>query len=226
MPRQVFTAGEILTAASMNDLSDATVMVFDDSAARGSAIPSPSEGMVTYLKDTDSLDKYTTDWEPVDTGGLIETKTAIITDAKSFGSVASGTNVAVTGLSITHEVADPSNKLIISAFFGAAANSANFGNIGLALHDGSSLIAVGDTASGRSSVTAGGIVTATDANFVVSMPSVQIVHTPGAGSKTYTVRAVNMHGSSATLYVNRSPSDSGVNNPRAVSALTIMEVAV
>jgi hypothetical protein len=41
MPRQVFTAGEILTAADMNDLSDQTVMVFDDSAARGSAIPSP-----------------------------------------------------------------------------------------------------------------------------------------------------------------------------------------
>jgi hypothetical protein len=58
MPRQVFTAGEILTAANMNDLSDQTVMVFDDSAARGSAIPSPSEGMVTYLKDTDSVEVY------------------------------------------------------------------------------------------------------------------------------------------------------------------------
>jgi hypothetical protein len=32
-------------------------MVFDDSAARGSAIPSPIEGMVTYLKDTDQLFK-------------------------------------------------------------------------------------------------------------------------------------------------------------------------
>jgi hypothetical protein len=37
---------------------DQSVMVFDDSAARGSAIPSPIEGMVTYLKDTDAVEVY------------------------------------------------------------------------------------------------------------------------------------------------------------------------
>jgi hypothetical protein len=56
VPRKVFVAGEILTAADVNtNLMDQAVMVFDDSAARGSAIPSPIEGMVTYLKDTDPL---------------------------------------------------------------------------------------------------------------------------------------------------------------------------
>jgi hypothetical protein len=69
MPRKVFVANEILTAADVNtNLMDQAVMVFDDSAARGSAIPSPSEGMVTYLKDTDQLEKYTTDWVPANTG--------------------------------------------------------------------------------------------------------------------------------------------------------------
>jgi hypothetical protein len=58
MPRQVFTAGEILTAANMNDLSDQTVMVFADSAARGSAIPTPVEGMVTYLEDTNQVSAF------------------------------------------------------------------------------------------------------------------------------------------------------------------------
>ena len=59
MPRKVFTAGEILTAADVNtNLMDQAVMVFDDSAARDSAIPTPSEGMVTYLKDTDALEKF------------------------------------------------------------------------------------------------------------------------------------------------------------------------
>jgi hypothetical protein len=58
MPRKVFVAGEILTAADVNtNLMDQAVMVFDDSAARGSAIPSPIEGMVTYLKDTDKFEK-------------------------------------------------------------------------------------------------------------------------------------------------------------------------
>jgi hypothetical protein len=50
--RKNFVAGEILTAADVNSfLMDQSVMVFDDSGARGSAIPSPSEGMVTYRKD-------------------------------------------------------------------------------------------------------------------------------------------------------------------------------
>lgn len=50
--RRTFVAGEILTANQVNNyLQDQTVMVFANSAARTSAIPSPSEGMVTYLSD-------------------------------------------------------------------------------------------------------------------------------------------------------------------------------
>jgi hypothetical protein len=44
-------------------------MVFADSAARGSAIPSPSEGMVTYLSDTNLVEAYTgAAFVPVNTG--------------------------------------------------------------------------------------------------------------------------------------------------------------
>lgn len=63
MPRKVFVAGEILTASDVNTyLMDQMVMVFDNSAARGSAIPSPTEGMVSYLKDTNNVEVYTTSW--------------------------------------------------------------------------------------------------------------------------------------------------------------------
>jgi hypothetical protein len=42
------------------------VRVFADAAARGSAIPSPVEGMTTYLEDLDRYDSYSgTDWLPV-----------------------------------------------------------------------------------------------------------------------------------------------------------------
>jgi hypothetical protein len=59
VPRKVFVAGEILTAADVNaNLMDQAVMVFDDAAARTAAIPSPIEGMVTYLKDTDALEVF------------------------------------------------------------------------------------------------------------------------------------------------------------------------
>jgi len=69
VPRKTFVAGEILTAADVNtNLMDQTVMVFDDAAARTTAIPSPVEGMVTYLKDVDRLEKFTTVFEAVNTG--------------------------------------------------------------------------------------------------------------------------------------------------------------
>ena len=54
--RRTFVSGEILTANQVNNyLQDQTVMVFADSAARSTAIPSPSEGMVTYLSDINFL---------------------------------------------------------------------------------------------------------------------------------------------------------------------------
>jgi hypothetical protein len=57
MSRKVFTAGEVLAAADVNSfLMDQTVMSFAGTAARGSAIPSPVEGMYTHLEDTDRLE--------------------------------------------------------------------------------------------------------------------------------------------------------------------------
>jgi hypothetical protein len=57
--RKTFTAGEVLTAADVNGyLMDQSVMVFGGTAARGSAIPSPSEGMVTYRSDDNQLEVY------------------------------------------------------------------------------------------------------------------------------------------------------------------------
>ncbi len=71
MPRKVFVAGEVLTAADVQTyLADQAVMVFAGSAARGSAIASPSEGMVTYLEDLNQLQFYAgtaTGWTQVGT---------------------------------------------------------------------------------------------------------------------------------------------------------------
>lgn len=59
MPRKVFTAGEVLAASDVNSfLMDQSVMTFANSAARDTAIPTPIEGMVTYLEDTNSLELF------------------------------------------------------------------------------------------------------------------------------------------------------------------------
>jgi hypothetical protein len=54
-----FTTGDVLTAADANGyLASQVVMVFADAAARTSAITSPQEGMVSYLKDTNATEYY------------------------------------------------------------------------------------------------------------------------------------------------------------------------
>jgi hypothetical protein len=54
-----FTTGDILTAAAANGyLASQTVMVFADAAARTTAITSPQEGMMSYLKDTNATEYY------------------------------------------------------------------------------------------------------------------------------------------------------------------------
>jgi hypothetical protein len=59
MPRKVFTAGEVLAAADVNEfLMDQAVMTFASSAARGSAIGTAVEGMVTWLNDENALQVY------------------------------------------------------------------------------------------------------------------------------------------------------------------------
>jgi hypothetical protein len=59
MPRKVFTAGEVLAAADVNTfLMDQSVMSFAGTAARGSAIGTATEGMLTYLNDSDSYESW------------------------------------------------------------------------------------------------------------------------------------------------------------------------
>lgn len=57
--RKVFSAGSVLSAADVqNYLQDQSIMVFAGTAARGSAIATPTEGMVVYLKDVDQVQTY------------------------------------------------------------------------------------------------------------------------------------------------------------------------
>jgi hypothetical protein len=158
-------------------------------------------------------------------GSIIAVKDAIFTGIQT-ASVTAGGNVAVTDLSITHEVADPANKLIISAFIGVGGASEGFAQIGIAVAEDGSLINVGTSVEGRVALSAGGNVQQSGGTQAVTSHAVTFTHTPGAGSKVYTVRAVNARGGTQTLYINRSQDDT--NNlffTRGVSSLVIQEVA-
>jgi hypothetical protein len=235
--------GEVLTAANVDDfLMKQSVQKYADAAARDSALGTAvaggnalREGMVAYLDDEDGLQYYGgTAWENVPTtadvdaaGGLVAVKHALFTGTQT-NSTAAQANFAVTDLSITHTLASATNRLIISAYFGVAGTSEQFGRVGIAVADDGTLIGIGDADGDRTRVGAGGRVAASVSVDNVTMPSVTFVYEPGdTASHTYTVRAINIREDTRTLYINRAQDDSDFEaRPRATSGFVIQEVKV
>jgi hypothetical protein len=160
-------------------------------------------------------------------GGLVAVKHALFTGTQT-NSTATGANFAVTDLTITHTLADASNRLVLMAYFGAAGTSEQRGTVGIAVADTGTLIGIGAAAGSRTRVAAGGLVVAAGSGSIVTMPHVHLVHTPGDTlAHTYTVRAINISTATNTLYINRSESDAdSAAFSRAVSGLMLMEVKV
>ena len=56
---KVWSTGDLVNASDFNTyIQEQTVMVFAGSAARSSAVSSPTEGMISFLKDVDTLYYY------------------------------------------------------------------------------------------------------------------------------------------------------------------------
>lgn len=122
-----FNTGDVLTAAQANGyLASQVVMVFASAAARTSAIASPQEGMISYLKDTNATQYYSgSAWvsigggaSPLTTKGDLYTYST--TDARlgvgTNGQVLTADSAEATGL----KWATPSALPAFSAYNGSA----------------------------------------------------------------------------------------------------------
>jgi hypothetical protein len=162
-------------------------------------------------------------------GGLVAVKHVLKTDTFVSGSVAAGANVAVTGLSIAHTLANAANKLIVTAWFGTAATGSIDRACGIAVADDGTVFGVGDAASTRPLVGAGFLANGADNSGAQTSLSVTYLYAPGdTNSHTYTVRAVNIADDAQTLYVNRVLNDTTNvgRRQRSASSLVIQEVKV
>lgn len=88
MPRKTFTAGDVLTANDVNNfLMNQSVMTFAGTAARGSAIGTAVEGMVSYLEDTNAFQFWTgSAWAPL--SGAASTNATVVTGTTSYTATA------------------------------------------------------------------------------------------------------------------------------------------
>jgi hypothetical protein len=104
MSRKVFTAGEVLAAADVNSfLMDQTVMSFAGTAARGSAIGTATEGMTTFMEDTDRLESWTgSQWTSPTDLVLVKTQTigtavSSVTVTNAFSSAYDSYRIVISG---------------------------------------------------------------------------------------------------------------------------------
>jgi hypothetical protein len=112
--RRVFAPGEVLTASNtMNYFMDQTVMNFAGTAARGSAIGTAvSEGMVSYLADTNDVQVYDgSAWLPLAFESYADAKSGLVPVAPSSAVIATGSG--------------STNSLGVVSFTGATAVSLN-----------------------------------------------------------------------------------------------------
>ena len=97
--RKVWAADEILAAADLQSyIQDQVVFVYANASARASGILAPTEGMVSYLLDTDLLYTFNgSSWvEVAPNVGTAGTYTKVTTDAK--GRVSSGTTLSASDI--------------------------------------------------------------------------------------------------------------------------------
>lgn len=235
MPRKIFVAGEILTAADVNtNLMDQAVMVFADSAARGSAIPSPSEGMLTYLSDVNALEVYTgaafvpaASGATLGSGSILQVVQTLKTDTFT---TTSDTFVTVTGAEATITPRSASSKILIlgTMFVGTDIGSGTSGRSAyVRVAGGNSAAYVGDAASNR--VQAVGTVGSSSSTYNTSVAngftSLAYLDSPATTSAvTYSIEL--RRGVSGNVFVGRTGLDSdSAAFGRFPTTIILMEVA-
>lgn len=142
-----FATGDVLTAAAANGyLASQVVMVFADAAARTTAITSPQEGMISYLKDTNATQYYSgSAWVSIGgAGSPLTTKGDLYTYSTTDARLAVGTNgqiltadsTAATGLKWAAPAGGGGKVLqVVSTTYSTqqARSATSYGDTGLSL---------------------------------------------------------------------------------------------
>jgi hypothetical protein len=226
MPRKEFVAFTRLDASDVNSfLMDQSVMTFADSAARGSAIAVPNEGMVSYLEDSNLISIYDgSNWKTSlgTTGGIVQVVQTVKTD--TFTTTSGFT--PVTGLSATITPKSASNKILVLAqvTFGLSADNLDYG--GFRLYGGATDIYIGDTSGAKTRAVFGGFQVVNTGLTVLS-GSINYLASPNSTSaQTIGVEVARL--SNGTVFINRSAGDGDADNAvriRGASSITLMEVS-
>ena len=222
-----FATGDVLTAADANGyLASQVVMVFASAAARTSAIASPQEGMISYLKDTNSTEYYSgSAWVGIggsSAGKILQVVSATKTDTSTITST---TFADISGLSVSITPSATSSKILV--FWSAnLASAGNASGLLVRMMRDSTAIGIGDSAGSRPRVSGGYYVGDAGAANNFAAVGGNFLDSPSTTSATtYKLQGVGYSGVTS-VYVNRTQDDrnNAAFDPRLISTITVMEV--
>jgi hypothetical protein len=127
---KVFSTGEVLTAADVNDyLMEQSIPIFANSTARDAQITSPIEGQFCYLADTDVLQLYTSSWNDFIGAGDITAVTAgtNLSGGGASGAVTLNLDTTISGITLTDYA---ETDVAVTSSSGVVAIDMNNGNTG------------------------------------------------------------------------------------------------
>jgi hypothetical protein len=161
--RKTWTAGEVVTAANVQSyLQDQVVQVYAGTAARSSALGTAvSEGMISYLTDTNALEFYNgSAWAGVSTTSLASSAiTTAYTDKSSSYTLVAGdknTYIRSTGSAITITVPDVLANGESVNFIQAGAGQITFAGSGVTIYSVESKLKTNKQYSGATITKIGG----------------------------------------------------------------------
>jgi hypothetical protein len=200
---KTFVTGEVLTAADTNGYLMQGTNVFASAAARTSAITSPQEGQMSYLKDTDSTEYYTgSAWVAVGAPSM----TLLSTTAMS------GTTTTVSGISSAYTslyIFCPSITFSASAALRYKFNGSSYYYCEMATYSD----AVLRVTSGQTTVAPQSGLSATNWGMTISVPSYT-----STANKSSNANILNGNGAASFIEVFDT-------NAAAVSSFSITSAA-
>jgi len=216
-----WAAGDILTAADLEDYTvKQSVMRFADASARTTALSSVlTEGMMSYLKDTDSVEVYDgSSWAAVSGGKILQVVSTTKTDTFS---TASTSFTDITGLSVSITPTSATSKILVFARVSLSCGAGN--SCSLRMMRDSTASGVGAAAGSRLQATSRVSVVGTD--YGIDATGLTLDSPASTSALSYHVE-IAVQGS--TWLVNRSDTDTdsaGAVYSRTASTITVMEVS-